>query len=71
MTGLVDINVNLRRVSLASIIQHAMGMRFILLSFVACPVPQYLSTLSHKRYDSLKNFIEQKMCVLIFPTKFF
>jgi hypothetical protein len=63
MTGRVDINVTLRRVSLASIIQHAIRMRFIMLSFVAWPVPPYFSTLSHKRYDLLKNVIERKMCV--------
>ena len=54
-------------------IQHAMRMRRILLSSVAWPAVQYISTLSHKRYDfrKKKKVIEYKMCVLIFSTDFF
>jgi hypothetical protein len=38
-----------------------------ILSSVACPALQYISTLSHKRYDfrKKKKFIEQKISVLI------
>ena len=36
--------------SVALVIQHAMRMRHIILSSVACAV-LYFSTLSHKRYD--------------------
>jgi hypothetical protein len=40
-TGSVDVNVTMRRVSLAPIIRHAMQMLFIMLSFVACPALPY------------------------------
>ena len=39
-----------------------------MLSSVACPTPQYLSTLSHKRYDIRKMLLITKTCVLIFFT---
>jgi hypothetical protein len=38
----------------APVIQHAMHMCRIILSFVACPVLQYFSILSHKWYDFRK-----------------
>ena len=54
-------------VRLAFVIQHAMRMRRIILSPVACLVLPYFSKLSHKRYDfrGEKKVIEHE-CVLIF-----
>jgi hypothetical protein len=37
-------------------------------SSMACPVLQYVSTLSHKRHDFLKIGIEYKMRVSLFST---
>ena len=37
--------------SVALVIQHAMRMRCIILSSVACPAAPYFSILSHKRYN--------------------
>jgi hypothetical protein len=37
------------------LIQHALRMRHIILTFVVCLVQPYFSTLSHKRQDFLKN----------------
>ena len=49
-------------------IQHAMRMRHIILSPVACPVVQYFLTLSHARYDFRKAVVERKMFVLVSST---
>jgi hypothetical protein len=38
-------------VSVVLVIQHAMRMRLIILSSVACLALKYFSTLSHKRQD--------------------
>ena len=57
-------------VSVALDFQHAKRMRCIILSHMACLVLPYFSTLSHKRHDFRKKFIEHKMCVFIFTTTF-
>ena len=62
--------------SVALVIQHAKRMRPLILSSVACLSVclsvclslLYLSTLSHKRHNFRKTFIEYKMCALIFCT---
>jgi hypothetical protein len=38
-------------VFLALGIEHAMRMRRVIFSYVACPTVPYFSTLSHKRHD--------------------
>jgi len=52
-------------VSVASVIQHAMCMRRIILSPVVCLAVPYFTPLPHKRHDFRANVIEHKMCVLI------
>jgi len=50
-------------VSLALVTQHAVRMRHIILSYVACPVLPHFSTLSHKRDDLLKeSCFTQNVC---------
>ena len=53
------------------VIHHAMRMRRIILSSVACLVLQYSSILFHKRPDFRRGDNEHKMRVLIFSTNFF
>jgi hypothetical protein len=50
--------------------QHAERMRHIILSPVTYLTVQYFSTLSPKGHDFRENFIEDKMCVLMFSTAF-
>ena len=54
-------------VSIAFGIQHAMRMRRIMLSSMACPALQYFTTLSHKRHGFRnKKVTEHITCVLNF-----
>jgi TRAP-type uncharacterized transport system fused permease subunit len=50
--------------------QHAKRMCRVLLTSVAYLALRYYSTLFHKRYDFWEEFIERKLCVLIFVTTF-
>jgi len=52
----------------ALVIQHATGMRRIILSDL--PGSTTSPTLSHKRYDFRSKITEHQMCVLIFSTAF-
>ena len=56
--------------SVALVIQHAMRMRHIISSSVACPSVQYFSTLPHKRHNLRDKVTEHKMCVLVFVYNF-
>ena len=51
-------------------IQHAKRMRRIVLSSVASLDLPYLSTLFYKQHDIRKQFIDVKICVLVFSTTF-
>ena len=53
-------------VSVVLVILHAERMRPVVLSLVASLALQHFSTLSHKRCDCRKNFLEHKVSVLIF-----
>jgi hypothetical protein len=44
------------------VIQHAKGIRHIILSSVACPILQHFSTLPHKRHNFRKLIFEHNMC---------
>ena len=57
-------------VSVVIVMENAMHMRRIILSFVACLVLPYFSTLSHKRHDFRKNVIECRICFLLFFATF-
>jgi hypothetical protein len=52
-------------VSVASVLQHVIGMRRTILSSVACLALPSISTLS-KRHDFRKNVTEQKVVFLFF-----
>jgi hypothetical protein len=55
-------------VFVALIIQHSKRMRHIMWSYVACLALPCFSTLTRKRHDFRKLFVEHKMCLLIFST---
>ena len=48
-----------------------MQWAYAISSSLACPALPYFSTLSHKRHDFRKHFIEHKFCLLIFLNFFF
>ena len=45
----------------ALFIQHAMGMRRVVMSPMICPTLPYFHALSHKRHDFRKNVTEHKI----------
>jgi len=48
-------------------IEHAVRMRRVILSYMACPAVHYCFTLSHKRHDfRKKKFIVHKIYVFLF-----
>ena len=53
-------------VYVASRLQHAVRMRRIILSFVACPSVLYFSTLSLKRHEFPEEFIGRKISDFLF-----
>jgi hypothetical protein len=53
-------------VSVASVIQHALRMRRIIICGMSDPT--HITTLSHKRHDFWKNVIEHEMHILILST---
>jgi hypothetical protein len=57
-------------VIVALLIQHKMRMCRIILSFVACRVLQYFTTLSHQRHDFRGGDLLNIKCLLIFSTNF-
>jgi hypothetical protein len=57
-------------VFVALVIQHAMRMRRIVLSSVACPAVEHFSTFREKARFSEERIIEPKMGILIFCTYF-
>jgi len=58
-------------VSVALGIQHAMRMRCIIMSFVACLPLLRFSSLSHKLYDFRKKVIKHNICCFDFLYNFY
>jgi hypothetical protein len=57
-------------VFVALIIRHEKSMLLMIFSSVPCLAVLHFSTLFHKWNDFRENFIEHKMCVLLFSTYF-
>ena len=60
--------VDCKCVSVALDSQHTMRMHRIIVLSVASLALEYSSTFSHKRSDFRKEFVEHKICFLIFCT---